>query len=1207
MTTPAHVPLQPLDWRTMALGGRTLIEASAGTGKTWSIGLVYLRLLLERDVGVEHILVTTFTVAAAQELRERLRQRIVEAEQWLQRHVDDATDASAPTESPLDAYLAERCREPGWAGRALRRMRVARADIDRAPISTIHALCQRIQRDFPLESGAAFGEERLVVDEDLRRECVEDFWRRRYLDDTVDADEGGALFRDGPEGLLRDLGTIAASGDDWIEPDGLAALPDRVARLATAEHVQELRRLAGDGRLYDGRKRALAERLAKAATALANAPVSLEALADALDDYFTDAKIEHQQSPTAPLRLREHPLVRELQALRETLAARTVLARGRVIAAAAQACRSGIPERARRRGVATFAMLVDRIHARLADAVHGRVLADRLFAAFPAALIDEFQDTDTRQYAIFDRIYRDAGGGERGSLVMIGDPKQAIYAFRGGDIGAYLAASRQAGARHSLATNQRSARRLVDALNALYGEGGGFGTSGIDYQPVSAAGRADRQPYCIDGVPLARPLVVHLFGAACTDGKPPALARVHELALDDCANDIVERLRDRSRTIDGRPLVPGDVAVLVPTNQDVLAMRRRLRERGVPCAGGGRGSVFDGEAAADLELLLHAVLDAEDERAVRAALATRLLGADLAALEQWTARPAAFEREIERFAEWRELARRRGVLALLRAVLERRASAVLSGADGERMLTDLRHLGELLAVEEARQHGLEGLIAWFATIRRDKGDDDTAATDARQLRIESDAARVQITTIHASKGLEYPIVYLPLAWRVQDLSGARMPRVLRFRDEAGRLRIDVGSADFVANRARHHRDALDERLRLLYVGLTRAVHALHVYWVDRGCVPDDGHVDAAQAWRVPAIDVLIDAARRRAGTVRGEQGVREFALGTAVIDVVGPCAPTPGWRAPDEEPDAPRTVQVPAPALRRFEWQHSFSSMIRGIAARVQDEAGASDEATAIDTDVDAESPIEDPRLSALQEWRGPRFGDAVHAMFERAEPQPLWPTQRTLIEHELLAQGLRVAAGDADAVERIGRMIDRCRTTDLGGGLQLAALRDGQRVVEFEFQFPANEVSVARLRTLCEQHGAPHVVPAVLDRPVLNGMLGGFIDLVFAWDGRYHVLDYKTNWLGISLADYSGAALDDAMRAHHYPLQALLYTVALHRYLRARLRGYEPARDLGGSWYLFVRALGFEPGSGLWRRQWPTALIEALDDEFAGAGEAAA
>jgi exodeoxyribonuclease V beta subunit len=161
--------------------------------------------------------------------------------------------------------------------------------------------------------------------------------------------------------------------------------------------------------------------------------------------------------------------------------------------------------------------------------------------------------------------------------------------------------------------------------------------------------------------------------------------------------------------------------------------------------------------------------------------------------------------------------------------------------------------------------------------------------------------------------------------------------------------------------------------------------------------------------------------------------------------------------------------------------------------------------------------------------------------------------------------------------------------------------------VAEFEFQLPLQEVSVARLRSLCAAHGHADAVPATLDAYVLNGMLTGFIDLVFAWQGRYHVLDYKTNWLGVDIAGYRGAALNTAMHEHHYPLQALLYTVALHRYLRQRVRGYAPETHLGESWYLFVRAVGLEPAAGVWRRRWPSALIEAIDDAFAGVAEVAA
>jgi exodeoxyribonuclease V beta subunit len=1198
--------LEPFDWRTMPLDGRTLIEASAGTGKTWSIGMLHLRLLLERGLAVERILVTTFTVAAAQELRERLRRRLAEAEYWLQ-CPSDVIEREARM-SALAEYLVMHRRDDEQGALALRRVRLARADIDRAPIATIHALCQRIGRDHPLESGAGFGDERLVADEDLRCECVEDFWRKRYLDADVDADaDEEALFRDGPEGLLRDLGTIAASGGRWDEPDGLADLSRRQAALRHPARIEHLRDLASRRELYGSRKTALSNRLVAIADALGGTDDPWAVVADKLDDKFEPEAIDEQQSEAAPLRLRDDPLIRELQALREPLKLHSTFVRGRVLAAAARACRDGVPQRAVRRGVATFAMLVDRIHARLSDPATGPILADRLFDAFPVALVDEFQDTDAVQYAIFDRIYRDAGGAPRGTLVMIGDPKQAIYGFRGGDIGTYLQASRHVQHRWSLAINQRSATALVAALNGLYGDRGGFGNADIDYLPVAAAGRADRKPYCIDGDGVREPLVLHLFRGDTVDGKGNTEKRVsilHERALDDCADDIAMCLADPARTIDGVRVVPGDIAVLVPTNKDVAALRRRLRERRVPCAGGGRGSVFESETADDVELLLHAVLNAEDERAARGALTTRLLGADLAALRSWIEQPASFERELERFAEWRALARSRGVLALFGAVLESRAAILLADTEGERVLTDLRHLGELLAAEEPRQQGLEGLLAWFATIRREGADDDTVASDARRLRIESDAGRVQLLTIHASKGLEYPIVYLPLAWRVQDISGSRLPKVLRYRDDEGRLHMDLGSVDFIAHRERHFGDGLDERLRLLYVAMTRAVHALHVYWVDSGCVPAGGVVDAAIAWKVPAIDIVLEAALRRLRIARGtdiEAAVRALALQLPGVVATGPFDGTIGRPSRAERSRPARAVQSPVPVVRAFEWQHSFSSIARGAVVRTGGEGRAADEALAeIPPDADAVA-VDDPRILALQAMRGPRFGEAIHELFEHA---PSGKPPRELIAKTLAAHGQRIASDDDDPCERVGELVDRCRSADLGGGLHLDAIV--QRVAEFEFQFPVEDVPVSRLRALCAAHGFGDVVPGTLDSMQLNGMLGGFIDLVFAWDGRYHVLDYKTNWLGGGLETYTGRSLDEAMARHHYPLQALIYTVAVHRHLRQRLRGYDAMRDLGESWYLFVRAVGLAPACGIWRRRWPPALIEALDDTFAGMERAA-
>jgi exodeoxyribonuclease V beta subunit len=1200
------IALPALDWRAMPLHGRVLIEASAGTGKTWNIGLIYLRLLLERDLRVEQILVTTFTDAAAQELRERLRRRLVEAERLL----ESTPSLSAINDSSLENYLASLCPDADSRRRALRKIQLARTDLDRAPVSTIHALCQRIQRDYPLESGAAFANDKLFDEQQLQRECVEDFWRRRYLVGTIDPREAELLLKDGPEGLLRDLGGLANNTDARIEAGGLAELERQIAALRTDEAIAELQRLADDATLYKRSNSALRSRLGEIIPALQSDDEAQ--LTKSLSDVFEPEKLLAQEAVSRAGELGGHPLIRLLQTLRPLLGLRGIFTRGAVLAEAAQTCREEMPRRARRQHVLTFSMLIDAVYQRLCGEHADNLLADRLHEAFPAALIDEFQDTDQRQFAIFDRIYR-----ARGTLVMIGDPKQAIYSFRGGDIAAYLRASRLADQRFSLGTNHRSSRALVEALNAWYGHvDGGFGQPQIRYQPVVPAGKADEKPYTVDGKPVDRPLVLHPFRGDAENkkgGPLTALGELESLALDDCANRIAELLNDPLQQIDGKRVTPGDIAVLLTTNKQIVALRARLMARDVPCVGSGRGNIFAGDVARELELILYAVLHPDDDQAVRGALSTALLGVTLDQFSVWQTEPAAFERELERFDAWRTLVRNRGVLALVEALLTLRAMALLALPEGERVLTDLRHLGELLAAEEGARQGLDGLYAWLREMRREDGDGDADAADERQLRIESDARRVQLLTIHASKGLEFPIVFLPLVWRIGKRDGAYAPKLLRYHDDNGRCCVDLGSANFIEHRGRHFREELEERLRLLYVALTRAVHAVHVYWVDRGIQP--GSDD--RAWETAAIDQLVLRAQRQLRLAEGEDSLDAMAAALGGMQLSAPfAAGFIRYRAPMDAPSL-RATQSPLPALRRFQWLHSFSGLTRHAAAAVTiDDSGSADETGFGEpADDNATQPVElaeDSRLLALYPLRGPRFGDAVHHVLELARPGPVWPEQRQLLHNQLAAQAIKSNTLPADdMLGRVGRMIDRARQADLGDGLRLIDIPTDRRIVEFEFQFPVRQAPLARLRQLCIAHGQHDVVPASLDATTLNGMLTGFADLIVEWDGRFHVLDYKTNWLGARLQDYRDNSLDMAMSEHHYPLQALLYTVALHRYLRHRMDGYTAEHKLGDSLYLFVRALGLEPDvqppPGVWRHRWPAALIESLDDAFAGAQEAAA
>ena len=1184
--------IRTLDWQSLSLTApdRLLIEASAGTGKTWTIAALYLRLLLEGEnpPAVEEILVATFTEAAARELRERLRVRLAEAERELQRIRGGAVREAGDVDSVLK-WLADEFTGESETKRALRRVQLARMDFDRAPIGTIHALCQRFLQDFPLDSGIAAAQANLDEDE-LLRECVEDFWRRRYLADAATDSAESELFGGGPEKLLHDVRALLAQDARILAADGLEELARGVESLRAGKSARRLRELAGNRELYAPRKSLLSKRLLRIADALeSGADVDVH---DALAEMPDAETIDEQQRPDAPLQLRGDALIQRLQHLQALARKRKVLVRGRVLVAASEFCREEIPRRAEQRQGQTYSLLIRNVHERVCGA--RSAFAQALFAAYPFALVDEFQDTDKQQFEIFDAIYRDARHTPRGWLAMIGDPKQAIYGFRGGDIAAYLDARESATTRRAMDTNFRSTQVLVDALNALYGASdGGFGDARIVYQPMRCGGRAEDAALRRKSDPVA-PLYFHLFrGTALgkTGELENTLARLDELALDDCVERIVELLNDSTTTLGNNRVVPQDIAVLVPNNRHVVSLRQSLAARGVPCVGSGRDSVFDGETAQELELFLAAMLHADDDGAVCGALATTLLGYDWRGILGMRDDPAAFERELERFAQWQALARSRGVFGAVADLIAQRAGVLMRYDEGERILADLRHLGELIAAREAEESGIEGVIAWFARTRRDGAND--GERDYR-VRKASDAGAVRIMTLHAAKGLEFPVVFLPLAWRVAKRDGQHEPKVPRFHDAQGRLCIDAGSGEFADNLELHFAEDLRERQRLLYVAMTRAQSALHVYWADRG-VPAD-----AAAWQIPAIDILLRQVMEKSSLAFGEADLPALVRKLGGMAAIDAAARNDAKLVAADVVRADFTPRSPLPALRPFEWLHSFTGITRRRIAEDADAAAADESEVALPDIETVATQAEHPELLALDAFRGRRFGDAVHNILEESGMRPV---ERSVLLAGLAAEGLDAEHPEAESA--LLQMLERTRESDLGGGLRLMDLPAHERVAEFGFEFPI-AASLQELRTACAAHGFADIWPAHLRTHELRGMLTGFADLIFVFDGRYNVLDYKTNRLGTRLSDYAGAALDAAMSEHFYPLQALLYTVALHRYLRGRLRDYSPERHLGDSVYLFLRGVGLAPAAGVWRRRWPAKLILDLDDVFAGAEVAA-
>ncbi len=1207
-------------WTQLALGpgGRSLIEASAGTGKTWTISVLYLRLLLEQALSPAQIVVTTFTDAAAQELRERVRSRIA----WAQREAEAAIAGS-----PLDGtslgddhhWLQARWRggagtriELALANADLRRLRLAQTELDRAPIGTLHSLCRRILADHPFESASTFELGQAVTPDAINAELIDDLWRRLSQSEGSADAEDEVWRKAGRPRLEKYLRLVLQPGvgvatieagpiDDIMREESALVLEAWVKRTQFASVNSKLR-----------------------TRVLALAQVLREGDASAkLPDDISDVLAEPEQyfkRGTVPDKTTADVLAYARHAA-DVLSTVADLPRARALARYREALRERRDERLAASGSMTFDELIERV-VRGLEGAGGAALADRLFQAWPVALVDEFQDTDLQQYAILDRIYRDENSAPRGRLVMIGDPKQAIYRFRGGDIDAYLHARTTADSTLELDRNFRSSRQYVRAVNALYEKSGATLSSNAEhtivYRTVADSDARDGAPYCIDGMICERPLRFHYWDGAAV---PASAEERGDAALTACANHVVELLSGR-HTIGARSVQPGDIAVLLPTRQQVLQLRDALRARNVPCVSSAWSSVFDSPWARELRIMLYAALHPRNEGAVRGALATRLGGRTFVQLRDQRDDADAWQRDAETFERYERIWRTRGVLALVQTLTAAAAARLFAGDDGERALTDLRHLGELLQAHSEENAGREELLSWFADeCERPIPEAAEAAADERQQRIESDAARVRLMTLHGSKGLEFDIVLLPLMWANRHNYN---DDIAVLHDEAARQRIVSFGADAMR---RYKAEGQDERFRLLYVALTRARYACHVYALSplrpyaNSRKPD---TDPERAPLDAMIERLLDGA-----TAPPEIPHVQWSAGR--------------WSWPDEQWRPPRTAPRAAasvlanPPNPPFEATWSFSALLQGRVNVAAEETAAADEepvavaeAAADDgavvmADADAAEP-EHAQLAWLAPIAGPDFGNAVHAMFERREIGKPMRDQLALIERCLRAEGVGLRGIALDDLARHlasrlqatldapllpgGRSRPSLASATLGllpgaGAPTLGALPAAAMCAEMPFEFALGEVSLQRLRAVCD-----FVPPTSAQR--LRGLMTGKIDLVFEHAGRFHVLDYKSNRLGTAtrLSDYAAPQLERAMADDHYRFQALLYTVAVDRFLRQRIPGYRRDR-LGEAIYLFVRAAGIAPDiaprAGIWTQRFDDALIDAVDAVLAGDARQAA
>ncbi|WP_282296981.1 exodeoxyribonuclease V subunit beta [Stenotrophomonas sp. PS02289] len=1186
---------------TLPLDGVQLIEASAGTGKTFTLATLFTRLVVERGLRIGQILAVTFTDAATQELRKRIRERLALAARLVEQPVaaDESPDVSL-TRAILQRHLDSGSERPAAL---TRRLQIAADEIDLASIFTIHGFCTRVLREYALESGQTFEPPELIPGERvLYEELAADLWRV-HANDPATLDALLRLWKT-PEALAADLPALRAPLP-LFPPVASAPLADPTVPLqeaarrlgdAITAHVEAAQTAidaAFERKVFDGRRakrpsfdKAFNELLAGRATltwARGEKTHLGKLLPEALREYCKDG--QQAQCPSSPLFdalaqwwhaadahdawLREQA-VRLLHALRGQ-------ARGR------------LEELKRQRRVQTYDDLIDGV-ARALEGPDRQTLVSQLRAQYRIALVDEFQDTDDRQWGIFKTVFGHSAetreAGLTPALFLIGDPKQAIYGFRGGDIHTYLSAKRVATAAPALNRNFRSRPAVLRAVQALYDHAGerAFAGADIAFEPVLPGSLRSDDDYQRDGV-AAPGLTLRVLHS--DDGKPLNADPSRQQATEACVaaiHAVLSEARAGRALLRGRAVQAGDIAVLVRRHSEATRIQQALAAVGIPAVAAGKQSLYATAEARELRVLLLALLQPADEGRLRAALSTVLLGrsaAQIAAME----REGDLQRDMQaQLLHWRERWQRGGPFAVVADVCAAQAERLLALIDGERRLTNYLQLAELLQEASTRALGMHGLLDWLQVQMAHADQDD----EQQLLRLESDARRVQIVTLHKSKGLEYPLVFLPFVGidgGAHNSDGHCTVHTPHGRELHWKLDKDA-SWEAVSALREHEQRAEDARL--LYVGLTRAEHAV---WIACGGL--------AGLARTPLHPLLtpLDALHANPDI--------------AIDDT--PLPPRPA-QLPAEREGALPPVRAVTRRVPHDWWVYSFTQLAQADAGGEDDTDAAATEAPAAAADEPAggELPLEpavpaDEAIVDLPDPRfmGSRFGNVLHHALENtdfaawADWQPGADApegQDAALRASLRTEGY--ADEDLDeGVAVLVPLVGHTLTVTLPEGGALHSLAAAQRRAEIEFHFALQPTAVSDLLEVLHAHGVVRERRSFGLRRRLEGLMTGKIDLTYVRDGRWYVLDYKSN----RLPGYSAGLLEVAMRHSEYDLQALVYTVALHRWLRFRLGdGYDYARDMGGIRYLFCRGLAV-PGEGVYSRRFDPALVDALDALFAG------
>ncbi|PRM16181.1 RecBCD enzyme subunit RecB [Haemophilus influenzae] len=1207
------IQLNPI---TLPLNQISLIEASAGTGKTYTIGSLYLRLLLKagennfsRSLNVEEILVVTFTDMATEELKKKIRERITDAIDKLTAFAETKDKSSFKN----DEFLTALCHDLDIF-EAIHRLKLAEQNMDLAAIYTIHGFCRRMLMQYAFHSGIHFNLELIKDQSDLLVSFANEFWREHFYPLDFESANFIATELVSPANVLSllkaDLGK-----DLQVEIENKQALSvpiqiflpqylggyqkalnelkafwlesaDEISAIITNELEKDYPK---DQLKSLNRKKYQVKRLGDWINKInqwSNNPRDYQ-INTTLKDYFLQSSIEKNceestdknkdKKPATPF---YSPIFAELEKRVNALMTPDLLSKLTLYH-----YRQGLQQKLLDYKLNHQEKSFDDLLRLLCEALQGAQgdeLAEMIRFQYPFAMIDEFQDTDSKQYAIFSKIYRDNPEKNTG-FIMIGDPKQAIYRFRGADIFTYLKASDEAQSRFELTKNYRSEKHLVDGVNALFD----FPQSPFIYQNINFTAvdsRDDHLRFYLNG--KAEP-AYRFYLTESDKVNKTEMAKICAISIQHWLKSAVENQAVFQNEDTCKTLQAANIAVLVRDKNEAALVKNELQKLGIASVYlSDQNSVFDSNVAKELAWVLKACLNVA-ERPILNAIATALFGLNAADIHQIQQNEADWQRWADSFAQYQQTWQRQGILAMLHQILlgQGISARLLSQATGERDLTDFLHLAEILQQAATLHESEAALLSWFEKQIQGEGRQEA------QIRLESERQLVKIVSIHKSKGLEYDLVWLPFL-TVPSKDPSKKDINIYYSKERDETLWDMENRNLNAL----YEETFAEELRLLYVALTRAKYqmafalptqfdkkwnALH-YVLSQGEIGKEINLSDSKD-----TETLLQAFKEKMQdnveicTKPNLEVLAALSINTKNDDLKA--AEFTGNIEQDWRITSFTSIEQ---AHRR---QHYFTESV-GKKHAVFDDAKDYDSQNSIEIST---ALLNENESNILDLPRGKQVGTALHRHFENCYFSDLANTE----EIDKLRQSLQL---DETFTEPLQNWLQQISHTPLSNeiGIALADLANKDCIKEMPFYLAIREhFDVDAFNRMLKAHH--HLPSEPLQFEQIQGMVRGSIDLVFRHNGKYYLVDYKSNFLGSTLSDYNQEALKKEMLHSHYDWQYLIYTLALHRYLQSVVPHYDYARDFGGVFYLFLRGMNGEPQSGVFYDRPSVELITELDGVF--------